>query len=158
MRRVDLIEATMQGWARLNPSQRERFFKAGLKAALRLDRLELRAWLLRRLRNPPLAAPIDPARFAISDADIALLLRAVSKAPGETAAGPDRDKADGLSKVQSVDQRMRLGMRCRLSPTADVPSHTSGAAMCHEPTSLQSSAILVRLLSGRKGSSGGDRV
>src|SRR6478736_5405524 len=24
---------------------------------------------------------------------------------------------------------MRLGMRCRLSPTADVPSHTSGAAM-----------------------------
>ena len=31
-----------------------------------------------------------------------------------------------LSKVQSVDQRMRLGMRCRLSPTADVPSHTSG--------------------------------
>ena len=36
-----------------------------------------------------------------------------------------------LSKVQSVDMRMRLGMRCRLSPTADVPSHTSGAAMCH---------------------------
>ena len=35
-----------------------------------------------------------------------------------------------LSKVQSVDQRMRLGMRCRLSPTADVPSHTAGAAMC----------------------------
>ena len=22
-------------------------------------------------------------------------------------------------------------MRCRLSPTADVPSHTFGAAMCH---------------------------
>ena len=35
-----------------------------------------------------------------------------------------------LSKVPSVDQRMRLGMRCRLSPTADVSSHTSGAAMC----------------------------
>ena len=35
-----------------------------------------------------------------------------------------------LSKVHSVDQWMRLGMRCRLSPTADVPSHTSGAAMC----------------------------
>ena len=31
--------------------------------------------------------------------------------------------------ASSVDQRMRLGMRCRLSPTADVPSHTSGAAM-----------------------------
>jgi hypothetical protein len=25
-----------------------------------------------------------------------------------------------LSKVQSVEQRMRLGMWCRLSPTADV--------------------------------------
>ena len=33
-----------------------------------------------------------------------------------------------LSKVQSVDQPMRLGMRCRLSPTADVPSHTSGGS------------------------------
>ena len=31
-----------------------------------------------------------------------------------------------LSKVRSVDQRIRLGMRCPLSPTADVPSHTSG--------------------------------
>ena len=30
-----------------------------------------------------------------------------------------------LSKVQSVDQRMRLGMPCRFSPTVDVPSHTS---------------------------------
>ena len=28
-----------------------------------------------------------------------------------------------LSKVQSVDQRTRLGMRCRLSPAADVPLH-----------------------------------
>jgi hypothetical protein len=26
-----------------------------------------------------------------------------------------------LSKVQSVDMRMRLGMRCRLSPTVDLP-------------------------------------
>jgi len=39
-----------------------------------------------------------------------------------------------LGKVQSVDQRIRLGMRCRRSPTADVPSHTSGAAMCQQPT------------------------
>ncbi|WP_029079946.1 hypothetical protein [Bradyrhizobium sp. th.b2] len=75
MRRIDLFEATMQGWARLDPAQRERFFKAGLKAALRLDRMEFRAWLLRRVRHPPLAAPVDPARFAISDRDIALLLK-----------------------------------------------------------------------------------
>jgi hypothetical protein len=75
MRRIDLVAATLEGWARLNPSQRERFFQAGLKAALRLDRREFRAWLLRRLGNPPLAAPIDPASFAISDADMALLLK-----------------------------------------------------------------------------------
>ena len=72
--RTDLFEATMQGWARLNASQRPRFFEAFVKAALRLDRLELRAWLRRRLQNPPLAEPIDPARFTISDADIAALL------------------------------------------------------------------------------------
>ena len=71
----DLFEATMQGWARLNPQQRERFFQAGLRAALRLERQELRAWLMRRLIEPPLAAPVDPASFAISEADIALLMR-----------------------------------------------------------------------------------
>jgi hypothetical protein len=91
MRRIDLVEATMQGWARLTPSQRERFFQAGLKAALRLDRLEFRAWLLRRLRNPPLAASIDLARFAISDGDFALLMRAAR----QSAAGPDRDETNG---------------------------------------------------------------
>jgi len=50
--RIDLYKATMAGWAQLDPSERERLFRAGLKAALRLDRLEFRAWLLRRLRNP----------------------------------------------------------------------------------------------------------
>jgi hypothetical protein len=75
MRRSDLTEATMEGWARLDAVQRHRFFEAFVKAALRLDRLELRAWLRRRLKNPPLAAPIDPASFAISDADMALLMK-----------------------------------------------------------------------------------
>ena len=37
------------------------------------------------------------------------------------------EAAVALSKVQSVDQRMRLECRCRLSSTADVPSHTFGA-------------------------------
>ena len=41
-----------------------------------------------------------------------------------------------LSKVQSADQRMRLRMRCRLSPTADVPSHTPRAAMCQIASSV----------------------
>jgi hypothetical protein len=89
MRRVDLVEATMQGWTRLDPQQRERFFQAGLKAALRLDRLELRAWLLRRLRNAPLAESIDPARFAISD-DMAALLKAMP------LRADDADRGTGL--------------------------------------------------------------
>ena len=74
MRRTDLTEVVLRGWARLDALQRQRFFGAFLRAAVRLDRLELRAWLRRRLKNPPLAAPIDPARFTISDADIAALL------------------------------------------------------------------------------------
>ncbi len=83
MRRTELTEATMGGWARLNAAQRQRFFEAFVKAALRLERLELRAWLRRRLKNPPLAAPIDLARFTISDGDMALLMRAeVRRAPG----------------------------------------------------------------------------
>jgi len=78
--RVDLVRAGMEGWSRLNEQQRQRFAEAFLKAALRLDRLELRAWLLRRLRNAPLAEPIDPARFAISDRDMALLLHRTTHA------------------------------------------------------------------------------
>jgi hypothetical protein len=94
MRRIDLVQATMRAWSRLDAGQRQRFAEAFLRAALRLDRIELRAWLLRRLRSHPLAAPIDPARL-LADVDIALLLRAAGKSPGETAAGPDRDDADG---------------------------------------------------------------
>jgi hypothetical protein len=90
MRRIDLLKETMQAWARLDAAQRERFFAAFVAAAVRLDKLELRAWLRRRLREPPLVA-IDPARFTISDSDIALLLRAA----GEAAAEPDRDEAKG---------------------------------------------------------------
>ena len=82
----DLFEATMQGWARLNPAQRERFFQAGLKAALRLERREFREWLRRRVSEAPLAAPVDPASFAISQADIALLMRSARDKPGTAAA------------------------------------------------------------------------
>ena len=64
----------MQGWARLDAAQRQRFFEAFLNAALRLDRLALRAWLRRRLQYPLLAV-VDPAAFAISDADMVLLLK-----------------------------------------------------------------------------------
>jgi hypothetical protein len=41
---------------------------------LRLNALDLRAWLRRRLQNPLLTEPIDPACFTISDAGIAALL------------------------------------------------------------------------------------
>ncbi|MET4520121.1 hypothetical protein [Bradyrhizobium sp. I1.7.5] len=65
MRRVPLVQATMEGWARLDAAQRQRFFEAFVAAAVRLDKLELRAWLRRRLREPPLVA-IDPAAFSIA--------------------------------------------------------------------------------------------
>jgi hypothetical protein len=94
MRRVELTEATMQGWVRLDAARRDRFFEAFVRAALRLDRLELRAWLRRRLQSPPLAAPIDLG-LILADADIASLLRAACEVPGEAAAGPYRGEADG---------------------------------------------------------------
>ena len=83
----------MAGWRRLNEARRQRFFEAFVSAALRLDQLALRAWLRRRLKDPPLAPPIDPARllFGDGDIDIALILRAA----GEAAAGPDRDETGG---------------------------------------------------------------
>ena len=87
MRRIDLAAITLEGWSRLDERQRQRFAEMFLRAALRLGGTELRRWLRRRVRTAPLAAPIDPARFAISDADIALLMRAAREAPGE--ARPD---------------------------------------------------------------------
>jgi hypothetical protein len=74
------------GWTRLDATQREAF----LRAALRLNALDLRAWLRRRLRTAPLAEPFDPANLMFGDVDIASLLRAAR----ESAAGPDRDEAD----------------------------------------------------------------
>ena len=108
MRRVDLYEATMAGWAQLDPSQRERFFRAGLKAALRLDRLEFRAWLLRRLRNPPPAASDDLMAFAISDADLALLLK-------QLPSGAD-DADRGTSEAASASPRAVRHDSRRLPP------------------------------------------
>ena len=90
MRRVDLYEATMLGWARLDPAQRERFFRAGLKAALRLGPLQFRAWLLRGARQPPSAAPGDLPAFAISDDMVALLKQLPLRADGHCRS---RDRA-----------------------------------------------------------------
>jgi hypothetical protein len=78
-RRVDLVQATMQGWSRLDDRHRQRFAEGFLKAALRLDRLEFRAWLLRRVRTAPLAAPVDPACYAISEGDLALVLKTLER-------------------------------------------------------------------------------
>ena len=75
MRAIDLVAATLEAWQRLNSSQRDQFFEAFVGAALRLDRVAMRDWLRKRLRNRPLAAPIDPTAFTISDADIAALLK-----------------------------------------------------------------------------------
>jgi hypothetical protein len=45
MRRIDLVAATMQGWSRLDPAQRDQCFEAFVSAALRLDRVAMRDWL-----------------------------------------------------------------------------------------------------------------
>jgi hypothetical protein len=95
MRRIDLVAATMQGWSRLDPAQRDQFFEAFVSAALRLDRVAMRDWLRKRLRNRPLAAPVDLTHLSISDADMALLMRVAREAPDEVAAAADRDEANG---------------------------------------------------------------
>jgi hypothetical protein len=66
------------------------FFEAFVSAALRLDRVAMRDWLRKRLRNRPLAAPVDPAAFAISDRDMALLLK------GLPLRTDDADRGTGL--------------------------------------------------------------
>ena len=75
MRAIDLVEATTVAWERLSPSQRDRFFRSFVSAALRLDRVAMRDWLRKRLRNRPLAAPVDLTRFTVSDGDLASMLK-----------------------------------------------------------------------------------
>ena len=88
---VDLFQATMAGWGQLSPVERERFFRAGLKAALRLQPLQFRAWLLRRVRTAPPAAPGNLARFTISDRDMAVLLKQLSADDAEFRLLPQSD-------------------------------------------------------------------
>ena len=88
MRRIDLVAATMQGWSRLDPEQRDQFFEAFVSAALRLDRVAMRDWLRKRLRNRPLAAPVDLTAFAISDRDLASMLKQLR--------ADDADRGTGL--------------------------------------------------------------
>jgi hypothetical protein len=64
---AELVEA--------RPRRSATSFEAFVSAALRLDQVAMRDWLRKRLRNRPFAAPVDLAAFAISDRDIALLLR-----------------------------------------------------------------------------------
>jgi hypothetical protein len=87
MRRVELTEATLAGWARLNAEQRQRFFEAFLAAALRLDRLEFRAWLRRRLQMHPLIAPFDPGA-ALADADLSAFIKAANQQEGRDDGRP----------------------------------------------------------------------
>ena len=86
--RIDLVAKTLEGWSRASPAQREKFLQSGLKAAVRLGGPEFRRWLLRRVRTAPLAAPVDLARFAISDADMALLLKKLPLRADATTTEP----------------------------------------------------------------------
>jgi hypothetical protein len=93
MQRVDLPTVVMAGWSRLTATERDPFFRMFLRASLRLEPAALRAWLLKRLKTRPLAAPIDLTRFAVPDFDFALLMKATREDPGESAA--QRDEAAG---------------------------------------------------------------
>jgi hypothetical protein len=97
------VAATLEGWSRLDAQQREKFFQVGLRAALRLDRLQFRAWLLRRLKDRPLAEPFDPGNLMFGDVDIALFLRAAGKAPGEAGPETSMAKSRGVSHVGDRD-------------------------------------------------------
>jgi hypothetical protein len=70
-------------------------------------------------------------------------LRAARPLPPSADIGPGGQSVGQAAQFCLVPFRMRLGMRCRLSPTADVPSYTSGAAMC--PTGDSRSAQLPAL-------------
>jgi hypothetical protein len=60
MRRSDLTEATLHGWARLDAAQRQRFFEAFLKAALRSPNRSIRpASYFLYLRMPTLPASCE---------------------------------------------------------------------------------------------------
>jgi hypothetical protein len=83
MRRIDLAAITLEGWSRLDDRQRQRFAEMFLRAALRLGGPELRRWLRRRVRTAPLATPIDPAAFAISDRDMVALLKTLPLRPDD---------------------------------------------------------------------------
>jgi hypothetical protein len=88
MRRIDLVTATLEARQRLNPSQRDQFLEAFVSAALRLDRVAMRDWLRKRLRNRPLAAPVDLTRFTVSDGDLASMLKQLR--------ADDADRGTGL--------------------------------------------------------------
>ena len=87
---LDLVAATMQGWSKLDPVQRDQFFEAFVSAALRLDRVAMRDWLRKRLRNRPLAAPVDLSRFTISDGDFAALLKQLPSRADDADRGTGR--------------------------------------------------------------------
>jgi hypothetical protein len=74
MKREDLANAVLNGWAQLDEAGRDKFFHEFLRAALRLERLDVREWHRRRLRAPPLL-PVDLSGVTLSDADIAALLK-----------------------------------------------------------------------------------
>jgi hypothetical protein len=78
LERVKLTKATMLGWAMLDAAERDRFFEALVAAALRLDRLQFREWLWKRLRSRPLVA-VDPTAYAISDGDMTALPEALDR-------------------------------------------------------------------------------
>jgi hypothetical protein len=70
------------------PAAARQVFPSGLAGSAEAP--QFRAWLLRRLKNHPLVAPVDPTRFIYADADLAALLKTLPLRPD------DADRGTGL--------------------------------------------------------------
>jgi hypothetical protein len=130
MRRTDLAEAVLSGWARLDAAQRQRFFEAFVKAALRLDRLELRAWLRRRLQYPVVLQSIRPASYLRMPTLPAFCRRRAELTPGGSGTRPMAAR-NGCGVAQSPHnllQSVGPGERASLhAGHACRPGNTRGA-------------------------------
>ena len=113
--------------------------RAGLRALALLFQ-----FLLRCRQATDVAAPANPRRSGWRIfAEQRRMANCEVVSAAATGALPTRRGHQPLAPMTAnpvkgwmeLNQRfqMRLGMRCRLSPTADVPSYTSGVAMCQKP-------------------------
>ena len=145
MPRADpLFERTMNAWARLDDRQRQRFAEAFLRAALRLERQELRAWLLRRLIEPPARRAgrsgqlrhfedRHRASHAVGARSIGSPAQINRRSPPQRTLGNQKSKYDRISG--SCVPPIRLCPSKDPSPiSGEYPADCEGRSMSHQPS------------------------